>query len=440
LIAAVLWLSAPALWATSNLDALREHLERGRHAEAWALAENLEPQHIGDPLFDLLYARAALAVGKTSLAIFALERVRMRKPHDRQEWLLLIRAHQQAGDHARARHELDALEASKPSEAIRREARALRTSLTPDRALPFTLQVGLAYGYDNNVNSAPDAAYVSGICSGGLCSPDFAFPTTPATRQQSDTFLRLSANLNGDIEMGGNFHLFGGTGGYVNTLHDWTEFSTSLMQARAGLAWRGEGRQLSLPVSRRVLSVNHSLYNTNDTAMLEWDQVFLGSQRYMLGGGYGASRSAIHDTDDTRYTSVYTGWGMFWDRFRFDLGLRRTRESVRVEIDDSTPPPDNTYKDREHRAVTLDLHGRLSPRQVLHLTLLHQNTQFDAPGDLFPVAREDRLSMVKLLWEWRVMRNMAWRIETQLFANNSNIDFYTYRRTQVLTGVTYEIH
>jgi hypothetical protein len=432
--AGALW--ATSVWATSELETLRELLDRGRVAEVWSLAEKLEPESAGDPLFDLLYARAALAAGQSSKAIFALERVRITKPFDRQAWLLLVQAHRQAGDRDRARRELEALEASVPPESVARELRALRPQLIPPRFQPFSMQLGLAYGYDSNVNSAPDETIIRGIYG----FPDVAFATWPETRAQSDTFVRLSATLGSEIGLGRSFYAFGGATGHVNALHDWTVFNTSFTQVRAGLGWRDNTLHVSLPLSRRILSVNHSLYNTTDTAALEWSQIFLTSHRLAVGTGIGASQSAVLELLDNRFKTTHASWGMFWQQFRFDLGFRSTKENPRVEVDVATFPYDNTFMGREHRAITVDLRLQPLPRHVLQLTSLRQQSRNDGINDVYALVREDTLSMVRLLWEWRVLRNVAWRIEAQSFNNDSNIAYYAYRRTQVLTGVTYEIH
>ena len=116
-----LLLAAPVL-AAGDLDTLRTHLDQQRSAEAWALAEKLHGPRAGNPDFDFLYARAALAARHPSQAIFALERVRLAQPKNQLAWLLLARAHLAAGDPVRARRERDALLADNPSAAIRNQA------------------------------------------------------------------------------------------------------------------------------------------------------------------------------------------------------------------------------------------------------------------------------------------------------------------------------
>ncbi len=120
--------------AADDLDALRSRLDKHQTAEAWALAETLNARHAGHPDFDILYARAALAAGRASEAVYALERVRLERPDDQAAWLLLVQAHLQAGDRAHARRELDALLASGPSAAIRADMAALHAQLTAPAA------------------------------------------------------------------------------------------------------------------------------------------------------------------------------------------------------------------------------------------------------------------------------------------------------------------
>ena len=92
--------------AAEDVEKLSGYLSSNRVVEAWALAEKIEPQHAGEPEFDLLYAQAALAAKHPSQAIFALERIRQQQPGQQQARLLLVRAHRAAGDSIRARSEI----------------------------------------------------------------------------------------------------------------------------------------------------------------------------------------------------------------------------------------------------------------------------------------------------------------------------------------------
>lgn len=422
--------------AADDLDALRTHLDQHSTAEAWALAEKLQSRRAGNPDFDFLYARAALAAGRASEAVFALERVRLQRPENQAAWLLLVRAHVQSGDPVRARRELDALLASRPSQALRREAQALGARL----GLPATSRavrgfIGLDVGYDSNVNSATDAASVTGI--GG--NPTFGYILAPGDRAQRDSLARLSAGYGGKFALGSQASLFADASGYANALYDQTQFNTSLYQGRVGAGWQAGPHRLTLPLSRQVFSVDHRRYSSYDAAALEWTYTLSAAQRLVLAASRGLASYDNQPTRDARATSAWLGWSTIAGRARFGVTARYGQDDPRVDSF-GTPAQSNAFMGRHTTALGFDARYRLWSSHVPRFGVLLQGSRHDGADPVFVVVRHDQYAVLVAGWDWQVRPGWILRADVNHATNRSNIDLYDFDRTQVLLGVRHDFH
>ena len=430
-----LLLAAPVL-AADDLDTLRTHLDQQRTAEAWALAEKLHGPRAGNPDFDFLYARAALAARHPSQAIFALERVRLAQPKNQLAWLLLARAHLAAGDPAHARRELDALLASAPPEVIRAQAQKLKLSVAPaTTSRPVHGFIGLDVGYDSNVNSATDAASVTGI----LGNPTWGINLAPGDRAQSDSSARLSAGIGGKLALGSQTALFADASGYANVLYDHTQFSTSLYQARAGASWRNGSHRLTLPVSRQVFSVGHRRYSVYDAAALEWTYALGVAQQLMLAASRSFSGYVDQPTRDARSTAALAGWSTIVGRARLGVNVRYGQDDPRVDYF-GAPAQSNASMSRQSTALGFDASYRLWPRHTPRVGMVFQSSRHDDPDLVFAVERHDQYAYIVAGWDWRIQPDWLLRADLNFAANRSNIDLYDFDRTQVLLGVRHDFH
>jgi len=430
-------LLAASAQAADDLDTLRTHLDQQRTAEAWALAEKLHGARAGNPDFDFLYARAALAARHPSQAIFALERVRLQQPKNQQAWLLLARAHLEAGDPVRARRERDALLASNPAPAIRAQAQALDVSKGPGSATAYPLRgfIGFDVGYDSNVNSATDATSVTGIGGNTIRGIILA----QGDRAQHDSFVRLSGGYGDKLALGSQVSLFADVAGYVNALYDQRQFNTSFYQGRIGTSWQVGPHRLALPVSRQVLLFDHSRYSNYDAAALEWTYRFKPAQSLSLAASRGLVSYDNQPTRDTRVTSALLGWGATIGRAQFGVNARYGMEDARVDSF-GTPAQSNAFTGRHTSALGFDARYRLWPRHEPRLGVWVQRSGHDGIDPDFVRIRHDRYAALVAGWDWRAWPGWLLRADLSYAANRSDIDLYDYDKTQVQMGVRHDFH
>ena len=429
-----LLLLAASVKAAEDLDVLRTHLDNRRSAEAWILAEKLEPWHAGNPSFDYLYAQAALAANHPSRAIFALERVRLRQPRQEQAWLLLVRAYLEAGDSVRARRELDALMASAPSTATRAQANTFSAQLTVSRATrPVRGFVGFDIGHDSNVNSATDAVSISGI--GG--SPIAGVVLAPEDRAQADSFARLYAGYGGRRAVGMHAAFFADVFGYVNALYEQTRFSSSLYRGRVGADWQHGRQRLALPLSRQVFNVDHGRYSIYDAAGLEWSYAVSAQQEMILGASHGQVRYVGQPTRDARLRSAWFGWNAGLGHSQLGLNIRYGQDDARIDFNE-TLSESNAFMGRQYYAFGLDARYRWRSRHVPRLSILLQGSRHDGSDPDFILRRQDQYLYYGVGWDWQLRTDWILRADLNYVTNRSNIDIYDYDRRQILLGARYD--
>ena len=104
---------APFLLHAAPADDMKQMLETGRAAEAYALAKK-HPDLLGDPTFDFYLGVAAGETGHAGEAVLALERYILQHPDNVAARLQLARAYFVLGEDARAKEEFDALRGLNP--------------------------------------------------------------------------------------------------------------------------------------------------------------------------------------------------------------------------------------------------------------------------------------------------------------------------------------
>lgn len=429
------WLGVAGAWAADDLEALQGRLDKKQTAAAWTLAEQLSARHAGEPRFDLLYARAALATGHSSEAVFALERLRLARPQDAEVRLLLVQAHLQAGDTEHARAELDALLAGNPPEAVRAEANKLVGQLAPAGPRPWHASLGLDYGYDSNVNSAADQAAILGAYGNG--TPNYGILLPPSSRALDDTFARLSAAVGGQYAGVPKTLLFGDVSGSATFLHDETGFDISVYKFSAGARWQLGSSTVTVPLSRQVLSVGHSPYNTYDVMGIEWATLVADRQRLTVAVTRGLSAYANLPTLDARVTTATVGWATMVGRTRIGANVRYGRNDPRVDFD-AFAGVSNSYIGSDSYAAIAEASYPVLANHVARAGLMFQGSRYDGADPVFKIDRRDQFFYAVLGWDWRVWRELTLRAELNYATNHSNVDLNTFDKTQVLMGVRYD--
>jgi tetratricopeptide (TPR) repeat protein len=236
LLALLVVFPLPALAVDDVLLQAKQQLDSGDAQGAYNLLIPLQSARAGDPDFDFLLGSAALALGKNTEAVFALERMLAVKPDSAPARALIARAY----------FNLKEIETSKREfENVKKQDVPPEVSATIDRFLDAILRVEesqrtvihgfveIGMGYDTNVNSATSDNQVAIPAFGGAI-----FTLAPTATKLSDKFISYGGGLNIQSPVSKQLALFGGLAYQNRTNLNESNFSTYYYDANLGLSYR----------------------------------------------------------------------------------------------------------------------------------------------------------------------------------------------------------
>ncbi len=428
LAAAVLAMTALAAYG-GDLTHLQGLVDSG-NAQAYPLARTLSANYAGNPDFDYLYGRAALASGHVNQAIFALQRVMIDRPTDDRARLLLAQAYLRNGERVLAQRELDIVLAHN-SPAVTRQATELRASLDgAQRSVRNHSYVELGLGYDSNVNAAPSASLIAlppgtaqPLSGGGVYYPA-NLVVSPGYQSQSDGFWRFAFGLNTYRPFATRGYLFGSVDGDENADFSKSAFDTTVANVIGGAGIQLGSNYLSLPLYHQEFLIGHRRYRQHDAFGLEWTYRADPANVISLVGQYGNyvyQDESVQNTDSGVAALTWARNFAVPSQPRIKASIYRGRDAAKDELYD--------YFGRSYYGISAEGSFAVSPRQRPYATLLYQRSNYDAADPGFPVIRVEHYSRVAAGWMWQMKPKWILRAEVSYADNHSNIDIYQYHRT-----------
>ena len=231
---------APVLASAADdlLLKARQALENGQVQETYDLLVPLQSDRAGDPEFDFLLGSAALALGKNTEAVFALERVLAMQPNNAPARAQIARAYFNLKETETARREFENVKKQEvPPEVSATIERFLEAIARVEESSRTVIRgfVEFSLGYDSNVNSATADNQVAIPAFGGL-----VFTLAPTATELEDEFIGFGGGLNFQHPFSRRLALFGGLAYQNRSNIDEGEFSTSSYDANLGLSYRRE--------------------------------------------------------------------------------------------------------------------------------------------------------------------------------------------------------
>lgn len=222
--------------AAAQEDLLGRALEDLQSGNAQAAFERLSPEQsrrAGDPDYDYLLGLSALAAGRNTEAIFALERVLALRPADLNARVAMGRAHLALQETDAARREfrtVQSLDGAPATQAL--IGRYLRLTEQLETASRFSAQIYVEFvaGHDSNVNSASDLDQVAIPGLGGM-----SFLISDASRPQKDLFTQVTLGINLRNRLSPATALVGGLGLSRRLYATENQFDTDTLDAAVGV-------------------------------------------------------------------------------------------------------------------------------------------------------------------------------------------------------------
>jgi len=250
--------SGSALAQEDVLGRSLEDLQSGNAVAAYERLQVLEARHAGDPDFDFLLGISALASGRGTEAIFALERVLAMRPDDVNARVAMGRAHLALQETESARREFQTAQALDGSPRTQAAVQRYLTAVDQiEAASRFAARIYMEFGlgYDTNVNSASRADQVAIPALGGV---NFNLSNTAQARD--DAFVHIAGGLNFRTRLSARSSLTGGIGFTQRFLSKETEYETTVMDASLGLSHARTADTFGANLQVSLIQVNDDDY------------------------------------------------------------------------------------------------------------------------------------------------------------------------------------
>ena len=406
------------LAADDLLIQAKQQLDSGNAQGAYNLLIPRQSERAGDPEFDFLLGSAALALGKNTEAVFALERVLAVQPNSAPARAQIARAYFNLKETDAAKREFENVKKQDvPPEVSATIDRFLDAIVRLEEADHTTVHGFLEFGigYDTNVNSATGDSQVAIPAFGGT-----VFTLASSAQKLGDEFFSFGGGVGIRHPVSKRLTVFGGVAYQNKTNASEDDFSNYYYDANLGISYRFDRDSLTLVGQYNSFWVDDSkLYNdayrnaAGATAQWQHDfdsrnqvsvflqyseltypqQQFRDANRYVGGAGYA---HAFGRGSVITYTGLYGG-----------------KEKVK---DDNFPELGNDIY-----GVRLGAQWNLSEKYSLFANASGERRKYGGPDPFFLLDRKDTQINVAGGMIFVPKKNLHITPQVSWTRNNSNI-------------------
>lgn len=431
-----LWVLLQGLPAIAGQTAkeIERLLDTGSTGRAYELAESRAAKEAGDPEFDFLFALAALAVGHPERAVFALERVLFLHPQNDRVRLELARAQFLLGNYPEARTQFELVLTHRPPTNVRDQVKLFLAKIREqEKAVrpSFHVYANINAGHDTNVNSATADSAVSVPALGQVLLDE-------NSQELEDDFVELE--IGGEVlrPISKKKILFGKVSFSTRDNSDTDEFDTDILGLRGGISFVGKNSILRVPLQFEQLNLDGEDFRQLFITGIEWERPLTRMDRLAVFGQLGSIEYPDEDFRDVDLVLLGTAW-------THNFGQANRLISLGIYFGDEKAGSDDPDVFREHwgRDYT-GVYGRFNwnftPRQTFYLSASFQTIEHDAPDPVFGDVRDEDLAQITAGWRWQWQPKWTINVELSHYNNDSNLELYSYERTQLHGGVRFGLY
>ena len=442
LVYTILLTSALATTQTS-LKKISTFLHQKQAESAYYLAQTLQSQESGNPQFDLLLGKAALATQKNDIAVMAFERVLINTPNNTDAQLGLAQAYYKLQLYNQAKATIQTLATTPHTPSLNAKIQDLTTKI--DQAFPkdklYHIYGNLAFGHDSNVAATTDTDYVNIINLMGVALN----PTNPIQQQLvNDLYTKLRLNNNklrsvyllpqigikGNYAPKSQYNLFWNINASHKEYTDVDNYDVSQANLTLGINYqitpvyflRGDFYYQEYLVDGRryretpiiTLSLNRALNSHNNLKI------------YTNGG------ILNYPQDKLLNVNMYAG-GLEW------LYLNSHNLLItRISSGRNQPRGGSAkYNGSNYWGGVISAQHQLSQKIILAVTGIYQNVAYDEKQFVSAEKRHDLYKKASAGIYYNFHTNYTWYVLGSYINNHSNIFPYKYNRLEALTGINF---
>ncbi len=325
------WVAAAGLFlvlqvaGAGELDEALSLLQAGQAEQAYTLLAPLVADRSGDPEFDYLFGLAALDSGRTSEAVFALERVLAVDPSHARARAEIGRAYFLLGEVDTARQEFQAVNKQgvppAVAEAMQRYLNAINQRVSGNRK-QMRAYIEAALGYDTNVNAGTSDRNIAVPFFGGAI-----LTLNDAGVEQDDGFGAIGAGAAGAWPLSERVDLVGGLNLSSRQMFSESDFTTGALDSYGGLSYTRGNDVFTAALQGEMYFVDNDTFRNAAGVVGGWNRDFnerarasafvqmvrldypgqdiRDANRYV--GGVGASYAFDYPRSPVGYLSLYGG-------------------------------------------------------------------------------------------------------------------------------------
>jgi len=400
-------------------------MKAGKPADAYDLLEPLEFERSGEVRFDYLIGIAALDSGKPDKATLAFERVLAVDPDYSGARLDMARAYFLLGDMPRAKTEFEMVLKQNPTEAVRATIKKYLDRIAGHESWIQTRYSGyieVMSGHDTNINNASE-------------TPDNIITPTlnPTSGEIADNYLGVGAGGEIDHGLNANWRLFVGANLNQHSYYKQKDFDSLNLEERAGVI-RGTGSDLfRFGVSGGQSTLGNSSYSNTAGVNAEWRHAVGVSNQTNVFVQYIQYRYAdtVDQVNDVNQQVAGIGWLHVLGDAKSTLSGSLYYGTENDVGPATSANPNGGRTDGAKRLGGFRVGGQtvFKANTKLYISAGEQFSKFDEVDPVIDDYRTDRLDDLTLGTNWYLDGHWTMRLQLTRFINMSNVDAYSYDRS-----------
>jgi len=427
-LALTLLFASANLLAAPLIEQLNRLIDAGQMQQAYDQARLHQDERAGTPAFDLPFGIAAIDSGHINEGVFALERVLFLQPTNHRARLEYARGLFILGEDAQAKQAFtQVLAQADPPPSVREKIDQFLDAIRRRESRYNTTAqgyVGLGYGYDSNLNSAPDT------------QPTGALLPISVTLDRGDQFTKLLFGGQLYHPVSTSNKLYGRWDSTLRIYNHEADQDNANHSLTLGSQWNRARYQFDLSLNAQHYRLDDQGYRNLFGPTLQWSSALRPDLSLQAGFSWLALNYPDNPFRDGRQgvlnlrlfgnldAPLSPSWlaGAFYGDERSDEQSSASRASV----------------DRNFYGGQLG--GQISLRPSLSLIgmAVFQRSDYAADYALYGVTRNDRYYALDLELKQLLNRHLQLSLNLNYSDNHSNIDLYQYRRTQAGLTLRYD--
>lgn len=421
-------LVAPPLPAATPAE-LRVLLERGKADEAYRVGRST-PEQLGNPPFDFAFGIAAIAAGRASEGVLALERFLLNHPDHDAARVELARGYFALGEDARAREEFETAMAGGPPPPVRAvieeylAAIRVRAAKYQPTAMAYLMLGG---GYDSNPRAGVDNPEISLPVFGTVTVVDSGVRRGDKVRE-AGAGVRLTAPFSPTVTA------FAAGSADASRHPELDDFDQAHFAGSTGVAGRDGRWGWRAAASFSYQRLGGEPYRR--ARGLALDASYMPDERSAWTAGVQGGRFLFHGVNavrDSDFIAATAGWKRFFAtawRPEIELAGNVGRERNRL----------GQRQDLSRDLLGARVSGSVTPVRgwTLGAGVSWLASDYLEPDLALQTTRSDRYLAGDLSLEWRFSPTLAARAEFVAARNRSNLELYEYRRHAAMLRLRYE--